>query len=290
MKFFDLHCDTITECYLKNKFLKNNDLDVSLDKADFLEEWVQVFAIWMPDELRGRDAEDYYEKVLLKYNEELNDAKNVKSILAVEGASALGGNLENIEKLYADGVKIVTITWNKENELASGCFSENDAGLTAFGKEAIKEMVKRKIVPDVSHLGEKGFFDLCETTDFPFIASHSDAERINSHPRNLKDEQIKIICQRKGLIGLNFYNRFLGEGNSVEMLIKHAEHILSLDGEDSLALGSDFDGCSINPEIKGIEKMQNLYHSFEKHFGKKLAEKIFFENAERYFNSQVFTN
>ncbi len=290
MRFFDLHCDTITECYSKEKSLKNNDLDISLEKADFLEDWVQVFAVWMPDEYRGKEAEDYYKKVLLKYNEELKNAENIKPILAVEGGSALAGKLENIERLYNDGVKIITVTWNKENELASGCFSENDTGLTSFGKEAIKEMVKKKIVPDVSHLGEKGFFDLCETTDFPFIASHSDAEKIHSHVRNLKDEQIKIICRRKGLIGLNFYNRFLGEGNSFEMMIKHAEHILSLGGENSLALGSDFDGCSINPELKGIEKIQGLYESFEKHFGKILAEKIFFENAERYFNSQVFTN
>ena len=211
MKFFDLHSDTITECFVQNKSLRKNDLDISLEKGKYLDEWIQVFAIWMPDEIRGKDAEEYYGKVYSRYREEIKNTENVKPILAVEGASVLNGKIENIEKLYRDGVKIITLTWNTDNELASGCFSENDRGLTAFGKEAVTEMVKRKIIPDVSHLSEKSFYDLCEITDFPFIASHSDSYAINPHVRNLKDEQIKIIIQRKGLVGLNFYNKFLGQ-------------------------------------------------------------------------------
>lgn len=287
MKFFDLHCDTITECYLKGKNLKSNDLDISLEKAECIDEWKQVFAIWMPDEKRGKDAEDYYCEVLEKFKAECKDVKG--AILAVEGGSALGGKLENVEKLYRDGVKIITLTWNKENELASGCFSDEDKGLTDFGKEAVKEMAKFSIVPDVSHLSEKGFYDLCEATDFPFIASHSDVFALENHPRNLKDEQIKIIIERKGLIGLNFYNKFLGDGNSVQKLFDHAKHILLLGGTDVLCLGSDFDGCAINEEIKGIEKMPALYDAFYSYFGKTLADKIFFENADNYFRSQVFT-
>ncbi|MBE6755825.1 MAG: hypothetical protein E7555_05165 [Ruminococcaceae bacterium] len=282
MKFFDLHCDTITECYAQNKSLRNNDLDISLEKGKYLDEWTQVFAIWMPDEIREIEAEEYYRKVYSKYKEELESVKTVKPVLAVEGASALNGKIENIKKLYHDGVKIITLTWNTDNELASGCFSENDKGFTPFGREAVKEMIKRKIIPDVSHLSEKSFYDLCEITDFPFIASHSDSYAINPHVRNLKDEQIKIICDRKGLIGLNFYNKFLGSGDSIQMLIKHAEHILSLGGEDVLSLGSDFDGCSINEELKGIEKMENLYAVFGNHFGEKLTDKIFYENANTY--------
>ncbi len=282
MKFFDLHSDTITECFKQNKSLRENDLDISLEKGEYLEEWTQVFAIWMPDEIRGKEAEEYYKKVFSRYKKELENVKAVKPILAVEGASALNGKIENIENLYRDGVKIVTLTWNKDNELGSGCFSEIDRGLSLFGKEAVKEMVKRKIIPDVSHLSEKSFYDLCEVTDFPFIASHSDAYAINPHVRNLKDEQIKIIIGRKGLIGLNFYNKFLGEGDSVQMLIKHAEHILNLGGENVLALGSDFDGCTINEEIKGVDKIGSLYSAFSSHFGAKNADKIFYENANMY--------
>ena len=282
MKFFDLHCDTITECYNQNKSLKNNDLDISLEKGSFLEKWTQVFAIWLPDEIRGNDAEIYYENVLAKYRSEIKNAENVKPVLAVEGGAVLNGKLENTEKLYNDGVKILTLTWNGDNEIASGCFSEEDKGLTSFGKEAVKEMTKRKIIPDVSHLGEKSFYDLCEETDFPFIASHSDSFSINPHVRNLKDEQIKIIVERKGLIGLNFYNKFLGQGSAVEMLVKHADYILNLGAEDVLCMGSDFDGCSIDEELKGIEKMESLYHVFINRFGEKLTDKIFYENANEY--------
>lgn len=286
MKFFDLHSDTITECCKQNKSLAENDLHISIEKGEYLEEWTQVFAIWMPDEIRGKAAEEYYEKVLSKYREEIKNAKNVKPVLAVEGGSALAGKLENVEKLFSDGVKIITITWKTDNELGSGSFSEIDKGLTPFGKEAVREMVKRKIIPDVSHLSDKSFYDLCDTTDFPFIASHSDCYSVNPHVRNLKDEQIKIIIERKGLIGLNFYNTFLGGDGSSEMLIKHAEHILGLGGEDVLALGSDFDGCSINEEMRGIDKMQNLYDVFFYRFGQKITDKIFYENANTYLLSK----
>lgn len=286
MKFFDLHSDTITECFKQNKSLHKNDLDISLEKGTYLDEWTQVFAIWMPDEIRGKEAEEYYKKVFSRYKKELENVKTVKPILAVEGASVLNGKLENIEKLSRDGVKIITLTWNKDNELGSGCFSETDKGLTDFGKEAVKEMVKQKIIPDVSHLSENSFYDLCEVTDFPFIASHSDAYTVNPHVRNLKDEQIKIIIQRKGLIGLNFYNKFLGEGDSAQMLIKHAEHILNLGGQSILALGSDFDGCTINEEIKGVDKIGSLYSAFSDRFGAETADKIFYENANMYLLNQ----
>ncbi len=286
MKLFDLHCDTITECERRGENLLKNNLDISLEKGAYLEEWKQVFAIWMLDELRGRDAEEYYKKVLKKYKEETKCFDG--AILAIEGASALGGKIENVEKVACDGVKIITLTWNKENELGSGCFSDEDRGLTLFGREAISEMVKRKIVPDVSHLSEKGFYDLCDVTEFPFIASHSDAYAIKAHVRNLKDEQIKIISSRGGLIGLNFYNKFLGEGNSLDSLVRHAEHMLSLGAENSLSLGSDYDGCSINTEIKGIEKIKDLHARFEKEFGNELTRKIFFENADKYFKTYVY--
>ena len=282
MKFFDLHSDTITECYSQNKSLSDNDLHISLERGYYLDEWTQVFAIWIPDKIRGDEAEEYYEKILSRYREEIKNAEKVNPILAVEGGAVLNGKVENVERLYRDGVKIITITWKGDNELASGSFSETDKGLTPFGKEAVSEMVKYGIVPDVSHLGDKSFYDLCEFTDFPFIASHSNAYTVNPHVRNLKDEQIKEIVRRKGLIGLNFYNTFLGEGDSSQMLIKHAEHILGLGGEDVLAMGSDFDGCSINPEIRGIEKMGSLYSVFENHFGRKLTDKIFYENANSY--------
>lgn len=284
MKFFDLHCDTITECYLKNKKLESNDLDISLEKAEYIDKWHQVFAIWMPDEKRGKQAEEYYANVLSKFREECSGLENV--ILAVEGGSALAGKIENVEKLYRDGVKIITLTWNCENELASGCFSEIDGGLTAFGRDAVREMIKFGIVPDVSHLSEKSFYDLCECTDSSFMASHSDCAEIHSHPRNLKDEQIKIIIRRGGLIGLNFYNKFLGSGNAVQSVLRHAEHILSLGGESILAIGSDFDGCDIDEELKGIDKMGMLYEEFEKHFSKPIADKIFYENAHRYLLSK----
>ena len=101
--------------------------------------------------------------------------------------------------MYEKGVRILTLTWNAENEIASGAFCEN-GGLTDFGKTVIKKMENLKMVVDVSHLNRESFFDVAENTTLPFIASHSNPDIVETNAgrkRNLTDEQIEIIKERK---------------------------------------------------------------------------------------------
>ena len=224
MKFFDLHCDTIGEC-CKNKYsLRKNNLHLSLEKAKDFDEFTQVFAIWIPDELRKAKAMAYFDKVcdyykaellrnkdvLTSYNPLNKDEKRMKAILAVEGGAALGGTIDGLYHLYDRGVRILTLTWNSPNEIASGAFS--DGGLTEFGKEVVKKCGKLKMVIDVSHLNRQSFFDVAENTEKPFIASHSNPDIVETNSgrkRNLTDEQIEVIRSRGGLLGLNLYKDFL---------------------------------------------------------------------------------
>lgn len=304
MKFFDLHCDTITELHKSKGSLAKNDGHISLDRASYLTEYVQDYAIFIPDEYRGKAAVDYFDSVYAYYKNEMSingiseyaDRKDTrfKSILSVEGGAGLGGTIDGLHHLADCGVKLITITWNGRNELASGCFDEEDIGLTAFGKEAIKEMEKLRIAADVSHLSVKGFYDLADIAEKPFMASHSCIDIVDNYKakhRNLTKEQVKIIAEHKGVIGINLWEKLLGnEDNSSDAVLRHMNEIIDVGGEDIVAMGTDFDGCDINPELAGIEKIQSLHDYLSHHgFDEKLLDKIFFSNADRFFTNLLFT-
>lgn len=303
MKVFDLHCDTITECCKKNVSLYDNDMHLSLKRMENYEEYTQVFAVWIRDEMRGDVARQYFDNVtdyFYKQIEENNkivsvfgdeSATKLKAILSVEGGSACGGSLEGLTHLYNRGVKLITLTWNSPNEIASGAFSEG--GFTSFGKDFVKLAEDYGIVLDVSHLNRESFYDFIKISDKPFVASHSNADIVENpkgRKRNLTDEQIKLIKERNGIIGLNFCRNFLESDGlfGVDSFIRQLEHFLSLDCENNIALGSDYDGCSIHSDFVGAEKLLDLYNTLsERGYSKQLLDKMFYGNANRFFEENV---
>lgn len=300
MRFFDLHCDTIGECSNNNVSLRKNNFHIDLERAKLVGDYTQIFAIWIPDELRGDEALKYFNKTADYFHKELEENKDlislyednkitpVKAILSVEGGSACGGTLEGLNHLYKSGVRLITLTWNGKNEIGSGAFSEG--GLTPFGKDFIKEAEELDITLDVSHLNRQSFFEFAEISHKPFVASHSNADivnRENAHKRNLTDEQIEIIKKRKGLIGLNFYTAFIEDENAygINSLYRQIEYMLSLGCEDNIAIGSDFDGCRVVEDFNGIHKIPEIYCQLNnKGISKKILNKIFYENAEQFFS------
>lgn len=306
MRLFDLHCDTITELCKSNGRLASNDGHISLDRAEYLTEYVQDYAIFVPDEYREKAAVDYFDKVYQYYQSQIaendhlseytdNKDTKFKAILSVEGGAGMGGTMEGLYHLSDCGVKLITITWNGRNELASGCFDDEDIGLTAFGREAIKNMEKLRIAADVSHLSKKGFYDLADMAEKPFLASHSCCDIVDNYKarhRNLTDEQIKIIAEHGGIIGINLWEKLLGNGedNSFDAVRRHMSRMIELGGENIVAMGTDFDGCDIHSDMDGIEKLVHLYDYLSGHgFDDMLLDKIFFSNAERFFNNLLFT-
>ena len=303
MKVFDLHCDTITECCKKSASLYDNDMHLSLKRMAELEEYVQLFAVWIRDEMRGETATRYFDEVADYFYKEVEsncdiaslytDNKNtkVKAILSVEGGSACGGTLAGLSHLYNRGVKLITLTWNSPNEIASGAFSEG--GFTAFGKEFVKLAEEYGIILDVSHLNRESFYDFVKIAKRPFVASHSNADIVENpkgRKRNLTDEQISLIKEYNGIIGLNFCRNFL-ESDSLEGIdsfVRQLNHFLELGCENNIALGSDYDGCSIHPDFVGAEKLPDVYNAlFEKGFDKNLLDKMFYINAKRFFDENL---
>lgn len=222
------------------------------------------------------------------------EAGSINALLTVEEGGAIEGSLEKLEELYSRGVRMMTLTWNYENELgapnrkACGGVSsrEKEKGLTEFGKSAVERMKELKMIVDVSHGSDKLVKDVADIMGAaPFVASHSGAAEIFPCSRNLEDEQIKLIAESGGVIGLYFCADFLSPDPSFqgqkEALLAHAEHIVKVGGEDVLALGSDFDGIPENAYLKSPSDMPKLLSEFEKKFGGRAAEKFARQNALR---------
>ncbi len=303
MKVFDLHCDTAGECYNEKISLFSNDLHLSIERAAKYDEYTQLFAVWISDKLRGNEAVEYFNNVADNFYKEIELHKDyisvygsgaatpVKAVLTVEGGSACGGTIEGLRALYERGVRVITLTWNAKNEIASGAFAEG--GLSEFGKEFVRTAEELGIVLDVSHLNRQSFFEFAEFARKPFIASHSNADIVNNdygRKRNLTKEQIDIIKNAGGLVGLNYYTEFIedDEARGVDALCRQIDYFCEQGYEDIVALGSDYDGCRINEELRGAEKLEGAYNELLKRgYDRDLLEKIFWKNADNFFKKRI---
>ncbi len=299
MKIFDLHCDTIGECFKQGKSLKKNDLHIDLERLRKYKSYTQVFAIWIPDEYRGEQAFSYFNDVADFFAGEINKNQDiislysdnkktpVKAILAAEGGSACGGTIEGLYRLKEKGVSLITLTWNAQNEIASGAFSEG--GFTRFGKEFVKECEKLGIAIDVSHLNRESFRQLVRFYDGPLLASHSNADIVDNpygKKRNLTAEQIGEIHKRNGIVGLNFCRDFI-ESDNVEGIASfktQIEYFVEKGWENVIALGTDYDGCEVHFDFNGVEKLESVYNSLLlSGFDEALLDKVFYKNANYFF-------
>ncbi|MCL2488224.1 MAG: membrane dipeptidase [Oscillospiraceae bacterium] len=319
MKLFDMHCDTLYNCYKDKSDLLKNAYHVDLERGKIYECWIQVFAMWTPDDPVADEIEKaaafreaaaalaYIHKQEKKFpealhiwktREKLEDIIKEKgesdnkdkakrkctAVLALENGAALGYDIRNLNFFREMGVRIITLTWNGSNRLGHGCLSGNAEGLTDFGKDVVRQMEKSGMVPDVSHLNERGFWDAAELCRQPFIASHSMSAKIYNHPRNLQDSQILEIIRRGGLIGLNMAGEFM-DAQTFEQAERHAHHIWTLGGESTLGIGFDLDGTEIPPEWKGIGAAALFAeYLYRKNYQPALLERLFFGNCYDFFN------
>lgn len=287
MIYSDLHCDTVTRCFKKGESLFDARCHINYFKIKQFTKYRQCFALFADDSIRGEAAFSYFKMLLDFYEKELEKIKSSRLIpvLTAENGALLGGDSDNVDFMADKGVKMMSLTWNGENEIASGAHC-NGGGLKPFGKEVIARMEERGVLVDVSHLNEKSFYDVASFLKTPLIASHSNCFSIVPDKRNLKDEQIKLIIESGGLIGLCFHAPFLlsdGHG-SFEMLYRNIHRILSLGGENAVCFGSDFDGGKPEKVLDSLQKVKNLYAYLKgRGLDKDLLEKIFFYNAEKLF-------
>lgn len=308
MKYFDMHCDTIAECHDKQVGLAHNNLHWSLERAGAYHPAVQVFAAFIHDKFRGSAAAQRFDELYgtfltqMKENagaitfcrtgQELQaviDGGKTAAILSIEGAAALAGKMENLQKAYDRGVRIITLTWNGRCEVGDGVgvTGPDAGGLTPFGIDVVKRMGQLGMVVDVSHLSEAGFWDVASHAARPFIASHSNAKTVCAHRRNLTDRQFSEIIRRGGLVGINLYHNFLADDGNASMkdILNHVEYFLSRGGENVLAMGGDLDGSTLPAGFTGVEDYARIYEELLRHYPQKTADAILFDNAARFFTN-----
>jgi membrane dipeptidase len=141
------------------------------------------------------------------------------------------------------------------------------------------------IMLDVSHLNEKGFWDIARLSDAPIVASHSNVHAICPHTRNLTDKQLAAIGESRGLVGVNYATAFIrpdGRRNAdtpLTELIRHLDHLIEKLGVDGVGLGSDFDGATIPNEIGDARGLPRLVDAMARHgYGEDTIRKICSEN------------
>ena len=204
-------------------------------------------------------------------------AGQVAAIFHIEGAEAIDEDLRALDVLYAAGLRSLGPVWSRSNIFGHGVpfrfpsSPDTGPGLTDAGKALVRRCNDLGILVDLSHLNEKGFWDVAGISSAPLVATHSNAHALCASSRNLTDEQIKAIGQSGGMIGLNFANGFLRKDghwaseNGLDSMLRHLDHLMKLAGEDHIGLGSDFDGARIPSQIGDVTGLPNLSKAMSSH-------------------------
>jgi membrane dipeptidase len=213
------------------------------------------------------------------------------AVLHIEGAEAIDANFELLDVLHEAGLRSLGPVWSRPNAFGHGvpfrCPSSPDTGpgLTDLGKALIGACNRLRILIDLSHLNERGFWDVAAISDAPLVATHSNAHAISPHSRNLTDRQLAAIRQSGGFVGVNFATSFLrpdgrhDKDTPLDLITRHIEHLLEHAGEDGVGLGSDFDGAMIPAELGNAAGLQNLVQAMhQRGFSEPLIEKLCFRN------------
>jgi len=308
---FDAHSDLPAYIYEKRKKGERNILESNYQRffGDFIRS--RVMAIWTPSEKRNsalryalealnslkNDVRESESFSIVKNHEEMRkvlEKGRVPLWVGMEGGEPLEDSLDLLEVFYSLGLRVLTLTWSLRNAIGDGVFERTRGGLTNFGVEILGKCEELGIIVDLSHINEVGFWDALDITAFPVIASHSNARALCDHPRNLKDEQIKAIGERGGVVGINAIPSFVDkEKPTLEKMLGHIEYMVDLAGYKSVGFGFDFvyylKGWS-GRSVKGFEdesKIPALLEKLNERFSEREVKAISFENFERVFREVV---
>ncbi len=312
LNIIDLHCDSITLLEKTKQKLFKNTSHIDIEKLLKGQYLLQVFAIFLnkkegDSRLLFNKYYDFYQNqikenenfllpILLK--EDLNKIKSlgkIGALLSIEDGDLLQNDLKYLDYLYALGVRMITLTWNYPNCIGYPNYDlsnraefnlsnfDNKNGLTDFGRQVIKKMNDLGIIIDVSHLSDKGFYDVLKISSQPIVASHSNSRAICNVGRNLTDDMILALHRNKGVIGINYCKDFVSDNDKqLDDLVNHICHIKELGCLDNIALGSDFDGIDTPPDLIDASFVPLLIDElYKKGFNEIQIRKITHENFIR---------
>lgn len=325
MKVWDLHCDTLSGLRRAERggwpdTFAHSRGHIDLDKLERGDYMLQCFAAFvnLGDPTPGADPLvtaleeiDVFKRIMETHSDKIAPvytaadirknaaAGKISGMLTIEEGGCCKGSVGVLRRMYELGVRMATLTWNHENELASpnyvtdeGCRPDNEHGLKEKGFAFLAEMERMHMIADVSHLSDRGFWDIVEHSTRPFAASHSNCRALASHCRNLTDEMIRAMAERGCIAGLNHCPGFLtDEANArstCALLAKHAAHFKQVGGIEMIALGSDFDGIEGDLEMKDCSYLPLLADALRREgFTEDEVEQIYWRNACRFFEENL---
>ncbi len=215
----------------------------------------------------------------------------IAAVLHLEGAEAIGPDLDALYSLHAMGLRSLGPVWSRPTIFGHGVpfrfpgTPDTGPGLTPAGRELVAACNALRVMIDLSHLNEAGFNDVAALSDAPLVATHSNAHAICPSTRNLTDRQLAMIRDSGGMVGLNFATVFLRPDGrqSPDMgwdaVLRHLDHLIAHLGEDHVGFGSDFDGATIPAGIGDVAGLPALIEALRGHaYDEALLRKLAYEN------------
>jgi membrane dipeptidase len=219
------------------------------------------------------------------------DEEVMAAVLHLEGADAIDPNLGALYVLYRAGLRSLGLVWGRPNAFAEGVAvhfqrsPDTGPGLTEAGRELVRACNELRIMIDVSHLNERGFWDVAALTDAPLVASHSNAYALCPSSRNLTDPQLDAIAASDGMIGLNFAVNFLREdaardaSTPLEVMVRQIDYLVERVGIDGVGFGSDFDGVLISQQLGDVSGLPKLMSALRNRgYDERALRKLAHEN------------
>ncbi|MBQ9460026.1 MAG: membrane dipeptidase [Oscillospiraceae bacterium] len=303
--YFDAHCDTVSRCLRDGGSLRENDGHLDLLRLGGFKKAAQFFAIFFNLSHAPADGmfaacrrqQEFFTRELEKHRElaaqcrtseevrRTNAEGRIAAVLSCEGAELLDCDPEKLDWARDVGIRAVNLCWNHANLICGSGRSEPERGLNDLGRAFAARAQENGILLDVSHCSDAAFWDLIQVTRAPVIATHSNARTICNHTRNLTDDMIRAIAETGGFIGVNLYAEFVSEGKTASMdeILRHFDHFLSLGVEKHIGLGADLDGCSpLAGNLRGVQDLPLLWDALRRRgFDEALCEDIFYNNLLR---------
>lgn len=209
------------------------------------------------------------------------------AVMHLEGAEAIDPGLERLETYHQRGLRSLGLVWSRPNVFGTGVNFEAGSspdqgpGLTLEGQALVKACNRLGILVDLSHLNEKGFWDVARISSAPLVATHSCAYSLSPSPRNLMDRQLDAIAASGGMVGINFAAGFLRADNRNDpdtplgAIVDHVQYIARRIGVAHVGFGSDFDGCTISRELGDVQGLPRLMDALgQAGFGDEDLKKI----------------
>jgi membrane dipeptidase len=192
------------------------------------------------------------------------------AILHFEGAENLGPDPGALEELYGVGLRSLGLVWSRPNAYARGVpfrfpsSPDTGPGLTDAGRDLVRKCNRLGVLIDLSHINEKGFWEVSELSEAPLVATHSNAHTLCPASRNLTDAQLDAIRDSGGMVGVNFAVAFLredggeSEDTPLEAVVRHVDYLVERVGIDRVGFGSDFDGAKVPKQLRDAAGLPNL--------------------------------